>query len=85
MQQAEPAHQLDHIGLPLRRGQLHMGGGAGDLGLVLLAVADLVGVGLALGVKGEPGWRGQPAVAGERLDLLEASRAASACRVAAAA
>ena len=63
-----------------------MGGGAGDLGLVLLAVTDLVGVGLALGVKleGEPGWGGQPAVAGERLDLLEASRAALSLQVAAA-
>ncbi len=55
-----------------------MGGGAGDFGLVLLAVVDLVGIGLALGVKveGELGWRGQPAITSIRLDLLEASRAA---------
>ena len=55
-----------------------MCGGAGDFGLVLLAVVDLVGIGSALGVKveREPGWRGQPAITSVRLNLLEASRAA---------
>jgi hypothetical protein len=46
--------------LALGRWQADVGGGAGDFGLVLLAVVGLVGVGSALGVKveGEPGWRG---------------------------
>jgi hypothetical protein len=64
--------------LALGRWQADVGGGAGDFGLVLLAVVDLAGVGSALGIKieGEPGWRGQPAITSVRLDLLEASRAA---------